>query len=162
MEKKRINKKTVIRNFVVILLLVVVGVVVCSKKDKNYQMIQKTKIESSSGKGEVQDIRVASGENQLVINLGNACWMFYEFQDDKVTSLKYYYEYETAREAKEIIQKYQEKGETSALEHEKIEDVIQDGKYVIIIPKATAYEKTTKQEVMDTYTLLQELYQQSE
>ena len=94
MEKKKINKKVVLRNVLIILLIVLTISNLSGKKDKELKMIQKTKIASDSTEGEVHDLLIESGENQMVINLGNTCWMFYEFENDKIISLKYYYDYQ--------------------------------------------------------------------
>ena len=101
---------------------------------------------------------ISSGDNHMVINLGNTRWMFYEFDGEKVTSMKYYDAFETKEDAKEVFLNYGQQGETSAMEREKIEEVKQEGRFIVIIPKASSYATTTKQEVIETYTLLQELY----
>ncbi len=160
MGKKRINKKVVIRNCIVILLIILVIACMVGKKNDDLKMIEKTKIKSVSDGTEVNEMLVTSGDNQMVVNLGNKYWMFYEFEGDKVSGLKYYYEYENKEEAQKVYNSYKEDSETAFMEREEFEEVKLEGKYIIKIPKASSYATTTKQEVIEMYELLQELYQQ--
>jgi hypothetical protein len=157
LKKIKMNKKIVIRNIVMVGLVCVILFLMLHRNSYD-RYIEKTRIKTNQPSEEVHEVSLYSGDKMMVINLGNTYWMFYEFKEDKVSSLCYYYEYPTKKEAKKMANEYLSKKTLNSLNGERVEEVIQKGRYVILKPVATSYQSTLRTEVVEMYEVLKDFY----
>ena len=162
LKKIKLNGKKLIRSLIILILICII-VIKLLPHEKNYlKIIEQTRLDESNVTGEVKEVSMYSDNEVIAINLGNTYWMFYELEGEKVSSLLYYYEYENEEKAKIAANEYLTTKNLNSVDEEKFEEVTQKGRYVILKPLQTAFESTTRQDVLDMYVVLEEFYHVAE
>lgn len=183
--KKR--KIKIVFSFIIIVLLCFVGIVAYRKHDnqnnvndnqisnenKNNESIEdiiggsildESKagiIESGEESGDTSvNVGLYSTENRAVFNLGNVYYLVYDFDGENVSGLSYYYDYEDENAAQSSYNYFQNALKNDELD--EIKDVKKNGKYVILTAKEEEYANTTKETVMEAYSYLELIYDNSE
>ena len=154
LKKINFNKRIVIRNCILVVLVCVILFFALHHNPSYQDLIEKTRIKTVQSGEEIHDVSMYSGDNIMVINLENTYWMFYEFKDGMVSNLSYYYEYDSKEEAAKMKKEYLNKETLNSLNGEKIEEVLQKGRYVILKPNTASYQSTSRQDVMEMYEVL--------
>lgn len=116
--------------------------------------------ENESGDASM-DIGLYSTENRAVFNFGNAYYLIYDFDGEKVTGLSYYYTYEDEKTAKLSYDYFKEALDNKEMGTESIKEAYYKDNHVILIAKEELYNETTKQEVMDAYSYLEQVYDEA-
>lgn len=111
---------------------------------------------------EVPALGLSSTENRAVFNFGNVYYVIYDFEGEKISNFSYCYMYEdeVAGQAAydyfvEILKNPEEIQDEA---FKDIKEVKREGKYIIVSMKESTYSELTKQEVMDAYSYLEQIY----
>lgn len=107
--------------------------------------------------GEKDIVGLTSTENRAVFNFNDQYYLVYEFDGEKVISLSYYYLFENEITASKMCQYFELGLENKEVNLPEIDVVKQDGKYVILEVNESVFASTTKTEIMEAYSYLQQL-----
>lgn len=118
--------------------------------------------ENSSG--DITDtIGLYSTENRAVFNFGNVYYVIFDFDGDKVSNSSYCYVFESEEMAtltyEDLMESLKSPETIEENELQDVKEIRREGKHVIIVMQESSYADLTKQEVMDTYSLLEQIYQ---
>ena len=117
---------------------------------------------SGDASGDIMaNIGLYSTDNRAVFNFGNVYYLVYDFNGEEVSDLNYYYEYEDEETAKYSYEYFKIALENNEINSEEIDEIKQEGKYVIVKVKESMYADTTKEEVMEAYSYFEQIYDES-
>ena len=94
-----------------------------------------------------------STDNQIVYNCNDEYKVVVHYEDDKITAIEHYYDFETKEAATEAIEKLQ-------IEYEKLENfdkIIQNDRYIKVLFKEEMFIDKTITEIKENYTELKEV-----
>lgn len=101
------------------------------------------------------EINLYSDNTKMVFDFSGIYKIVYYYKGEKITGLEYYYNYESKEVAKLAVTSLK----TQYTEEDNIDSITQKGGYVIIKFKEEEYKDTTVQEVKDTYSFLEQVYE---
>ncbi len=116
--------------------------------------------DAESGDGSA-NLGLYSSENRAIFNFGNVYYLIYDFDGEKIAGLSYCYVYENEEAGKaayeyflELLKSPEKMKEANM---EDIKEVKREGKYIIISMDESAYGNSTKSEIMEAYSYLEQI-----
>lgn len=104
------------------------------------------------------DVQLYSDDTKLVFNYNDSYSMVYYFSGEKITGLEFYYNYEnieTAAYAKSML-------ESEYTDDDDVQSVTQNGKYLVVKFKPSAYEDMTTTTVKQLYSAYEQVLNDEE
>ena len=120
------------------------------KDDKDNSSKNNDNKESTS----LDEIKLYSDDTKMVFNFYDQYNIVYHYKGDTITGLELYYDYgteELAKISKSAIEQTQDY---------EIKSVVQKGRYVIVTYNEEAYQDMTVEEVKQTYSYLEQVYEE--
>ena len=160
------KRKILFSVLAIIMCLTIVG---CGKEEKqnnilgdiieNFTNSENNDKDDSSKNNDDKDtsldeIKLYSDDTKMVFNFYDQYNIVYHYKGDTITGLELYYDYgteELAKISKSAIEQTQDY---------EIKSVVQKGRYVIVTYNEEAYQDMTVEEVKQTYSYLEQVYEE--
>ena len=111
---------------------------------------------------ETPALGLSSTENRAVFNFGNVYYVIYDFEGEKISNFSYCYMYEDEAAGQMAYDYFADAlknpEEIQDETMKDIKEVKREGKYIIVSMKESTYSEFTKQEIMDAYSYLEQIY----
>lgn len=144
---------------ILISIFMIFALVGCGNDEKNIgDIIENQNNDNKNNEDSEENIKLYSDDTKLVFNFNGVYQIVYYYSDDKITGLEYYYNYGDSATAKYAVTTLK-----SAYEQEtNIKSVEQKGSYVIVKFTEKEYKDDTVEEIKQTYSYLEQIYENSE
>jgi uncharacterized protein YxeA len=100
-----------------------------------------------------EDLTLYSDDTKIVFDFNNAYKMVFYYKGNNITGLEYYFDYGTAEIAKASVAAIKANMESDS----EVKSVNQNGRYVQVTFKSSAYEDLTVEQVRTIYSYLKEV-----